>query len=359
MLRLVLAVLVALCCSQVAEATDFGKTPEIRALGRALFFDKRLSANGTVSCATCHVPELGYSDGLILAVGNFGLSGNRHTPSLFAVSDQVLQFPDGRTVGTVTQARQPLTNSVEMGTYRFRDDGTPIVQTVGQVMARIRRDDDYVRLFAKAFPDLARQADRQGNLSVLINQTTYGIAVAGFQEGLKSRNAPIDKRMAGYTTAFSDLGYEKSEQAERGYQLFTTIGCMDCHSGPDFTDNEFHNTGVTFFTNETGQDSLGRFAIVDPSIRQPSDVRSFKTASLREVAISKPYMHNGRLATMRDVLEAYNKGHRVRGIKDRYSDPRIQPLGLTTDELDDLEVFMLFAFTDPQQSWLITEPVQP
>lgn len=352
MKRVVSAIVIAVLLANFAVATDFAKSPEIVACGKALFFEKKLSATGTISCATCHDPEFFYTDGLQVASGNFGKVGTRNSPTIGASSDSLQQFHDGRTIGTPLQATQPLTNVLEMGdTGRVNGQGQPVVQTLEDVMNRLRRDPKYVVLFAKAFPDRART----GDIRRLINPTTYGIAVAAFEERTKSRNAPVDKRMEGYKTAFSGLG-ESARKIERGYQIFVDSGCMNCHSGEDFTDGGFHNNGATFFLGETGRDSLGRIAVVSDQLKRVEQTRQFKTPTLREISLTGPYMHNGRVGTLREVLDGYNTGWAVRGSSDRFIDPLVRPLNRTSNELDDLEAFLVYGMSDPLQGWKITEP---
>lgn len=329
------------------RATDFAKSPAKVATGKALFFDKRLSFDGSTSCATCHNPELAYTDGLQVAIGNKNLPGTRNTPTLFASSDQLLMFHDGRTLGTPLQSTQPLANRLEMGHAGFDEQGQARNQTLGDVLRRIRRIPGYRGLFAKAYPEFAR-----GSVDRLISPTTYGQALAAFMERTKSRSAPIDRRMEGYKTSLS-------RQAERGYQVFLKSGCVRCHSGRDFTDAQFHNNGFTFLLGEGGRDSLGRIAVVSDQLKQLKDTRAFKTPTLREVALTGPYMHNGRIGTLREVLDIYNAGARVRGMADPFIDQGIQPLNLPEKSLDDLEVFLVEAMGDKDQSWKITEPVQP
>lgn len=318
----------------VPVPADNPLTVEKIALGRKLFFDRRLSANGTISCAMCHVPEQGYTlNELATPVGIEGRTVRRNAPTVMNAAYQQTLFHDGRAASLEAQALKPFVDSDEMA--------NPSLDTV---IAHIRRLPDYAGLFERAFdraPDTA----------------TLSQAIASWVRTLVSGDSPFDRWYFG-----KDEG-ALSDSAKRGFHLFTgRAGCGGCHViGSDhalFTDHGFHNTGrgvplptagdlrveiapSVFATvtrqaleavSEPPKSDLGRFEVT----RNPADRWAYKTPSLRNVALTAPYMHDGSLATLTDVVRFYNVGgHANDGL-----DPRIRPLGLSEVDVADLVAFL-------------------
>jgi cytochrome c peroxidase len=271
-------------------------TPERIELGKMLFFDPRLSGSGSVSCATCHNPALGWSDGLPTAVGGSKTPLSRHTPTIINSAFNSLQMWDGRFGSLEEQIWGPLLSSGEMNVSKE------------EVIARLQSISGYREAFAKAYP-------REG-----ITPFTFGSAIASFERSLISRDSAFDKWQAGDGAAVS-------EAAKRGFQLFEgKANCAACHQGPNFSDQGFHNIGIANNRDE------GRFAIVPIKILHGA----FKTPSLRDVALRAPYMHNGSYRTLEEVVDHYDRG----GDDRSNLDPNMKPLNLWPQEKHDLVEFM-------------------
>jgi cytochrome c peroxidase len=307
------------------------------ALGRQLFFDRRLSRNGTMSCAMCHVPEQGFtSTASRVAIGIEGKSLPRNAPTLLNVAWQQSLFHDGRAESLTMQAWVPLLHPDEMGNG-----------SVNEVLQRIRTLSDYAAPFAKAYP--GREPSKE----------SVGFALAAFESTLVSGNSRFDRwRYGGNSAALS-------EEEEHGYALFEGKGrCTTCHlvgkQSALFTDHKFHATGagetVILLANEsfvvplapgvstilTKRDiasitapvlpDLGRFEVT----KVPTDRYAFRTPTLRNVNRTAPYMHNGSLATLEEVLSFYNRGgNDVMG-----KSPLITPLALTAAEQRAIVAFL-------------------
>ena len=268
-------------------------------LGQKLFFDTRLSRDNTVSCATCHNPLLGFSDGKSLAVGIEEKVGKRHTPTILNRVFSREQFWDGREEDLESQLIHPILNPLEMD------------NTIDNLLETLNRDDKTRQEFRKVFDtDVTLKGIQQ--------------AIASFERILVSGNSPFDRFKNGDNKAIS-------ESAKRGFQLFKSkrSNCMVCHFGPNFSDELFHNTGVG-----ADQDSvdLGRFV----HTKNDSDKGRFKTPTLRNIARTAPFMHDGSLRTLMDVIEFYDRG----GIANPNLSKHMVPLGLTDQEKKDLLEFM-------------------
>lgn len=250
-------------------------SPELRELGRMLFYDPRVSADGTVSCATCHDPNRAFTDGRRVAIGIDNLAGTRNTPTVLGAAYQDLQFADGRTTGAGEQSLQPLVNELEMGN-----------QTVGQVMRRLESIPGYRKLFRQVF----------GTSDV--TEERFATAIVAFESVLLSQASPADEREAGFRYALSEL-------AEEGRALFQTEGCAECHSGPLYTDGRFHNNGAAAYVRS---EDAGRAGILPQEARTAETIRAFKTPSLREIGKTGPYLHNGSIDTLAGVVRGYNWG---------------------------------------------------
>jgi len=274
-------------------------TPEKVALGRRLFFDPILSRDATLACATCHDPLRAFTDGREVARGIGGRRGKRNVPTLVNRAYGQSHFFDGRAATLERQALEPITNRDEFDT------------TAEEVVARLAAHPEYSAMFRAAFArgpcaeDLAR-------------------AVASYTRTILSGGSPFDRYTSGEAQALN-------EQEREGLQVFRGKGnCTACHIGPAFSDERFHNTGVSW-SNGRFTDA-GRAAVSGA----PKDRGAFKTPTLREVARTAPYMHQGSLATLEDVIEFYNRGAKP----NPYLDPELQPLNLTTEEKKALAAFL-------------------
>lgn len=284
---------------------DNALTPAKVELGRRLFFDRRLSSDGTVACASCHRPERAFADDRPLSLGVRGQEGDRNAPSLLNAAYVPKLFWDGRSPDLEDQVRYPLTHPKEMDMKRQEAE------------AVVRADATYPPAFARAFGDPEVTFER-------ISQ-----ALASFQRILVSGDSPFDR--------FILLGQEQalSPAARRGWDLFRgKAGCIRCHrydSGhPFFTDFDFHNTGVGWDREELPD--LGRYRVT----HDKADRGLLRTPSLRTAALAPPYMHDGSFATLAEVVAYYAQG----GIPNRYLDERIMPLDLSAGEQGDLVAFL-------------------
>ena len=315
---------------------DNPTTPEKVALGEKLFNDKRLSADNTVSCATCHDVSLGFATRLPTAKGIRDQVGTRNSPSVLNAMFLQTEFWDGRAPTLEAQAKLPIINSIEMG----MKDGPAVTAKLATLT---EYNADFQKIFHRApnYDDAAR-------------------AMAAFERTLMSGEAPIDHVLTGDMSVLT-------EQQRRGWSLFNGKGrCMSCHAVnptyPFFTDNLFHNIGVAAHKANFGDlafkavkvvergnmqeidelalktdfSELGRFLVT----KSRGDVGAFKTQPLRDIVLTAPYMHDGSMATLWDVMDHYNKG----GIQNPFLDGGIQRLGLTESEIDDL-VAVMDAFT--------------
>ncbi len=283
----------------LAAALQAGTTEEaLVELGRRLFFDPRLSADGTVSCASCHRPEHGFADPRPVSTGVYGRQGRRNAPTLLNKDRQRRLFWDGRASSLEEQALGPLFSPHEMG------------NTAASLLERMAALGEYRPLFEAAF----------GSPEPSVERITR--ALTAFERSLARRDSLWDLWAAGDKGALH-------EEAERGRLLFFgKARCHLCHSGPDFTNGDFVNIGA----GGRGSPDGGRFE----ATHQPGDWRLFQTPSLREVARTAPYMHDGSLATLEEVIEFYDRG----GDPAENKDYRIIPLHLTEQEKRDLLAFL-------------------
>jgi len=274
-------------------------TPGKVALGRRLFFDPILSRDYSLACASCHDPRRAFADGLPVAVGVEGRAGKRHAPTLVNRGYSRAQFWDGRAASLEEQALMPIANPDEF------------TMTVEEVVARLQSHSEYPPLFQVAF-------GRPPNADDLAR------ALASYVRTILSGDAPIDRYLAGDQDALS-------EQARLGLRLFRgKANCTACHLGPTFTDEDFHNTGVAW--RDGAFADPGRFAVTG----KEEDRGAFKTPTLRQVALTAPYMHDGSLKTLDEVVEFYNAG----GRPNPHLDPELRPLQLTEEEKQALAVFL-------------------
>ena len=286
----------------VPMPADNASTPERVELGKALFFDPRMSGNGAMSCASCHNPSLGWSDGLKTAVGWGGQVLGRATPTVLNTAYNTQFMWDGRKKSLEDQALGPMKTPQEMNT-----DFTA-------ALARLRGVKSYVAMFDKAYPG-------EG-----VKEETIAKAIAAFERTVVVNDSAFDRWLAGDKKAMTMQQY-------RGYKVFTDAGkgnCAACHSAPNFTDNGFHNIGIT--KTGDGEADPGRFAI-----RKVASMKgAFKTPGLRDIELTAPYFRDGSVSTLRDVVEHY-----VRGGDDRSNlSESMKPLKLSEQDKDDLVAFM-------------------
>lgn len=275
-------------------------------LGRLLYFDTRLSSDGTVSCATCHAPEHAFTDGAPVSTGIKGQKGGRSAPTVINRGYSTAQFWDGRARTLEEQAIGPIANSIEMTNEK---DPKKAHQTC---IERLRRIPDYVARFKRAY----------GSEEFTIEDV--GKAIATFERTVFSGNSPYDKFKNGDEDAMSAA-------AKRGMAIFFSkkTACDSCHIGFNFTDSSYVNIGIGM---EAKEPDLGRFNVSG----REEDKGAFKTPTLREIEHTGPYMHDGSIRTLEEVVEHYNKG----GIKNPYLDERMKPLKLTDKEKKDLVEFL-------------------
>jgi cytochrome c peroxidase len=324
--------------SAIYVPPDNALTPERIALGRRLYFETRLSSDGTVACATCHDVTRGFTDRRNVSEGVGDHLGRRSAPTTLNAALFQSMFWDGRAPTLEEQAKLPILNPIEMGH-----------PDAAKALAAIAGDPAYQGMFQKAYGRAPNYDD-------------LGRAIASFERTLVFLDAPFDHFAAGDRQAISPA-------AQRGLALFNgKARCVSCHmlnsSNPLGTDNLFHNIGVSARTQNfealatkalvalqtnggveqldklalaTDMSELGRFMIT----RNRSDIGAFKTEQVRNVGITAPYMHDGTLQTLWDVVDHYNKG----GETNPYLDGGIEPLNLSEQEIDDLVAF-LFTLTD-------------
>ncbi|MFK7820938.1 MAG: cytochrome-c peroxidase [Planctomycetaceae bacterium] len=279
--------------------SDNPLTAERVELGRRLFFDPVLSADGTVACATCHRPDHGFASSEPIAVGIKGRKGTRNAPSLLNRAFGSTFFWDGRSVSLEEQAIKPIVNEVELG------------NTFENLLKTLRGDKTMVAAFDSAF------ADSAGSESNTVSKENIGRALAAFQRTLLLGNSPIDAFQMGNHAAMN-------AEERQGFWLFESRGgCWKCHSGVNYSDEQFHNTGISFGSKTR---DTGRFQATN----KDEDKFAFKTPTLRGVALTAPYMHDGSVKTLHEVVEFYNKG----GSRDDPGlDSRMEPLGLSPKEV--------------------------
>ena len=274
-------------------------TPEKIALGKQLYFDQRLSRDNTVACASCHNPRFGYADGQPVSTGLEGQKGGRSAPTIVNRAFSKEQFWDGRAADLEDQAKGPIANPIEMGFTHV------------EVVKRLSGIKGYRDQFKKVF----------GTEDVTIDHVAQ--AIAAFERTVLSGNSPFDRFEAGDTTALSPA-------AQRGLALFRgKTNCFRCHAGFNFTDESYRNIGVGM---DQPKPDLGRFEVTG----REEDRGAFKTSTLRDIALTAPYLHDGSAQTLEDVVEFYDRG----GIKNPQLAPEIKPLGLTAQEKADLVEFM-------------------
>lgn len=321
----------------VPQPEDNPASAEKIQLGRKLFYDRRLSLNNTFSCAMCHVPEQGFtSNEMATAVGIEGRTVKRNAPTLYNVAYLQSLFHDGRETTLEQQAWGPLLAHNEMGN-----------PSIGAVIEKIRSSKDYAGLFEQVF-------GRGPSME------TVGMAIAAYERTLNAADSAFDRWYYGKDKK------ALSASAQRGFKLFNgKAHCSSCHTINEkyalFTDQQLHNTGIGFaesmgksLQKKSVQVAPGVFIEVDSAIiagvsgakdndlgryeitQNPADRWKYKTPTLRNVALTAPYMHSGVFATLKQVVEFYNRG----GVVNENLDPLIKPLQLTEQEINDLTAFL-------------------
>ncbi len=303
-------------------------------LGRQLYFDERLSSDNTVSCASCHDPMLGYGAETAFGVGVRGQEGGRNSPVSYNRILSREQFWDGRAASLEEQAVGPIANPIEMGNTHDAS-----IKTIASIPG-------YKKQFEKIFGD-----------GITIDNV--GKAIAAFERALVTGPMPYDayNELARFEQVYADdlefldeepdlkAQYEAlkaaaaerpmSESARRGMTLFFgKANCAACHAGANFTDEQYHNLGVGM---EAKDPDLGRFDVT----KEEKDRGAFKTPTLRNVALSPPYMHDGSQATLEEVVEWYDKG----GHKNPWLSDKMKPLNLSDQEKADVVAFMVEGLT--------------
>lgn len=329
--------------TRAAVPADNPQTPEKVALGEKLFFDGRLSADGTVACSTCHDPAHAFTDGREVSMGSKGRLGQRNAPTILNALYNVAQFWDGRAKTLEDQGALPIQNPSEMGQ-------PTLDAAVKQIAAVPEYDSAFRRVFGRP-----------------TNGTDLVRAIAAYERTQVSFDSPFDHFIAGDKSAISD-------SAKRGWELFNTKArCNKCHALSEkkrdpvfFMDKDFHNIGIGIIRHDVVEEAcraeteinsgnvfdvdraaiqsdlsvLGRFLVT----KKEADIASFKTPDLRNVLITAPYFHDGSQATLWDVMDHYNKGD---GIKNPWLDQDMQPLALSEPEIDNVVAF-LATLTSPQ-----------
>ncbi|WP_010581989.1 cytochrome-c peroxidase [Schlesneria paludicola] len=329
------------------QGSDNVHSQAMIALGQKLFFDGRLSANGTVSCATCHDPARAFTDGRATSIGIHGRIGQRNSPTVLNALYNKFQFWDGRAKSIEEQASLPLVNPLEMG--------QPGLDAVVSQVAAVK---EYRVEFQNAF-------------GRSVNATDLLQAIASYEKTLVAFDSPFDHFINGDKNAID-------ESSKRGWELFNTKArCNLCHALTDterdvtyFQDNDFHNIGIGIIRHKIGElalraeelvasgdskaiddgaigtdfSSLGRFLIT----KSTADTAAYKTPNLRNVLVTGPYFHDGSQETLWDALDHYNKGA---GLSNPWLDKDIQPLALSEQDIDDVIAFLASLTSGDYQSF--------
>ncbi|MGY6276146.1 cytochrome-c peroxidase [Methylomonas sp. MgM2] len=327
----------------VPQPADNPQTPAKIALGDKLFHDRRFSVDGTISCASCHDDDRGFTDNLTVSVGHNGLTGTRNAPTVINAAFYKSQFWDGREPDLESQSKQPFVNPVEGGLANH----DPILEIV-------RSDPDYQAAFKEVFAVAGDQ----------LNIDHIAKAIASFERSIVAGNSAFDRYY------FNGDQAALTEQQKRGFNLFLGQGrCVSCHTIEQdhalFTDSRFHNIGVgitaiqddiprlaqaflqakakggevdQMVLSDKKSSELGRFAVTD----RFDDLGAFKTPTLRNIALTAPYMHDGSLKTLKEVVIHYNNGGVTpAGAKvNDFLSGGIRPLNMTDAQVDDLVAFL-------------------
>ena len=278
---------------EVPVPEDNPMTDEKVELGKRLYFDSRLSGNNVQSCSSCHQPQAGYGDNLATFIGFEGFQGHRNSPTIINSAYYSENFWDGRAGSLEEQAQGPITSANEMN------------QNLDTLVDELKAVPEYVADFQKAFGED-------------INANNILKAIAAFERTIVVNDTAFDKYLAGDDTAISD-------EAKKGMVLYTgKASCIVCHTTPTLSDGKYYNLGIS------GDE--GRYAVTN----NDADMGAFRTPALRGITHTGPYMHDGSLATLKDVVDFYNTG----GGTDANKSNLIQPLNLTDEEVNQLVAFL-------------------
>jgi cytochrome c peroxidase len=289
---------------QLPVPQDNKLTPEKIALGKKLFYDKRLSRTEEVSCGSCHLQENAFADPNALSIGVHGLKGNRNAPTLANMAYNTSFFWDGGVPTLEQQAIGPIMNPVEMD------------MTLSEVVTRLAADPEYVEMFSRAF-------------NTTPSPGTVTRAIASFVRTLVSGNSRYDRFNRGDSSALN-------ASEKRGLNLFLSerAECFHCHIGYNLSNNTFKNNAFIGALPDSGRAKI---------TENPADLGKFKVPTLRNIALTAPYMHDGSLATLEEVIEHYTTLSRAHG----NLDPNIHPLTLSAQDKADL-IALLKSFTDDE-----------
>lgn len=361
--------------NSVDKSNKVSGNPAAIAFGKTLFFDPRLSSDGSMSCASCHNPSKGWSNHQAITSLRPKHPSSRHVPSLWGVKYNRWYFWDGRADSLWSQALKPIENPVEMANSRVQlarliIDNKALRQAYEAIFGAIPKKLLKAQLPASARPISNNQQHPDNQAWIALNSTlqhavnvlfaNLGKAIAAFEETLVSSNSPFDKFARSLTA--NNLPTDISPSAMRGLKLFIGKGgCVNCHSGPNFSDGEFHHS---FLQPTKLRGDLGRFNGIKTLLKDPFNARGvfsdnnkashnkldyvyqnvefrgqFKTPSLRNLRQTAPYMHTGEFNTLRDVISYYNT------ISDRmkpaaHQEVLLKSLHLSTSEVNDLEAFL-------------------
>ncbi|HYA85521.1 MAG TPA: cytochrome c peroxidase [Nitrospirota bacterium] len=305
------------------------QTPEKIELGRKLFFDRRLSGDGTMSCATCHDPERAFTDGLAISLSYPTTRNWRNAPTLVNVAFQKYLFFDGRALTLEDQALFPMMSAFEMN------------RNLDFVEEVIRSVPEYADAFQKVF---GGEPSRE----------RIAMAIASFERTIISSNTPLDRHLRGESKALSD-------DAKKGLVIFMgKAGCVECHYGVNLSDDTFHALNVPENADQQSDSRIAttrryvakiyhfedyRSLAEDPGryliTKDRKDWKAFRTPTLREIAKTAPYMHNGIFPTLDDVIDFFDRG----GGK---GNTVLKPLGLSTQEKNYLKTFLIEALTSEE-----------
>ena len=316
-------------------------------LGKQLYFDQRVSRDSTVSCASCHDPARGWTDNQKTSVGIDGQVGARNAPTVLNTAYGRTMFWDGRAPSLEGQAQGPIQNKIEMGDQSYRE-----------IVERLRAISGYREQFRKVF-------------GTDVTLDGMAKAIAAFERTALSGNSGYDRYLKADPDKPETFGV-LTESQKRGMVLFglptsdddpykvdsalrKKANCTACHAGFNFTDEMFHNLGVGFDESKGEFGDPGRFAIAPIGSKSTREQGAFKTPTLRDIARTGPYMHDGSEATLESVIELYNKG----GVKNPALDAEMKPLNLTDTEKADLVAFMKALTGDRIEVALPTLPPGP
>lgn len=292
------------------EDNPYSKEKEL--LGKTLFFDPRLSLSGQIACASCHDPELGWGDGRRVSFGHDRQTGKRNAMTIINTGFYETLFWDGRSPSLEDQAQFPVQDKVEMA------------HSLKAMVKNIKAIKGYKPKFKEAY----------GSEEITLDKIQK--AIATFERGIVSNSSRFDSFVSGNSKALTD-------QEIKGLHLFRTkAGCINCHNTPLFSDNKFHNDGQALYGSK--MEDFGRYHIT----KKREDIGAFKTPSLRETALTGPWMHNGNFPSLKDVIEFYNLGNpapiqrhvQVDEAMRPIPSPLLRKLNLTLEERQQLEAFL-------------------